>query len=401
MSGSAWVDALVVLLVIIAAVSGYRQGAAASVLAFIGVALGATAGVLLAPHVLGSVEDQRARLLLGLGLLAALVILGELSGMVLGRMVRSSIRGSSARAIDSGVGAVAQMGAVLLAAWLVAIPLTSAAAPAVSRAVNGSSVLSGVNTFAQNVGLGDLPQKVAAIVDDSGLPQAMGPFVRTPIVNVGPPDRVDFTDPAVQRVRTAVVRIDGQAPSCGRALEGTGFVALRERIITNAHVVAGTRNVQVTVDGTKKYAAQVTYYDPQTDVAVLAVPGLRVNPLRIVFNGAKPDDSGFVLGYPGGGPLTLSSTRVRSHQTLEGFNIYRDAQVRRDVYLLRGQVRPGNSGGPMLDWDGNVVGVIFGMATDDPDTAFALSAKQVEPALEAAKAPAGASVSTGACTVSR
>ncbi|CAM4047338.1 MarP family serine protease [Tsukamurella strandjordii] len=403
MSGSAWVDAVVILLVIVAAISGYRQGAAASVLAFIGVALGATAGVLLAPHVLSSVDDQRTRLLLGLGLLAALVIVGELSGMVLGRLVRSSIRGSSARALDSGVGAIAQMGAVLLAAWLVAIPLTSAASPAVSGAVNGSSVLSGVNKFAQNVGLGDLPQKVAGIVDDSGLPQVMGPFARTPITNVDAPERVDFTDPAVQRVRPGVVRIDGQAPSCSRALEGSGFIALRERVITNAHVVAGTRNVQVTVDGRQKYAAQVTYFDPQTDVAVLTVPGLRADPLRIVFNGAKPGDSGFALGYPGGGPLTLSSTRVRNHQTLEGMNVYRDAKVRRDVYLLRGQVRPGNSGGPLLDRDGNVVGVIFGMATNDPDTAYALSAKQIEPALEAAKKPAAAApgVSTGNCVLSR
>lgn len=396
MSGSTWVDVVVVALMILAAISGYRQGAAASVLAFIGVVLGAAAGVLLAPHVLGSVDDPKGRLLLGVGLLAGLVIIGELSGMVLGRAVRSSIRGTTARTADSAVGAVVQVGALLVAAWLVAIPLTSAAAPGISRSVNGSAVLGAVNEFATTVGADGLPQKFAAVIDDSGLPQALGPFVDTPVVSVEAPDRMDFTDPAVQRVRSSVVRIDGQAPSCSRALEGSGFVVTPGRVVTNAHVVAGTRSVQVTVDGTKKYSAQVVYFDPQTDVAVLEVPGLQAKPLRVVMGGAKPGDAGFVLGYPGGGPLTLSSSRVRSQQTLEGRNIYRDSQVRRDVYLLRGQVRPGNSGGPVFDREGNVVGVIFGVAVDDADTAFALTAKQVEPALHAGTT-ATQGVSTGAC----
>lgn len=396
MTGSTWVDVVVVVLMILAAFSGYRQGAAASVLAFIGVVLGAAAGVLLAPHVLDSVDDAKGRLLLGVGLLAGLVIIGELSGMVLGRAVRSSIRSVGLRTADSCVGAVVQVGALLVAAWLVAIPLTSAAAPQISRSVNGSAVLGAVNDFAKVVGADELPQKFSAIIDDSGLPQALGPFVNTPVVSVETPDRVDFTDPVVQRVRTSVVRIDGQAPSCSRALEGSGFVSTPGRVVTNAHVVAGTRSVQVTVDGTKKYSAQVVYFDAQTDVAVLSVPGMQATPLPIVFGGAKPGDSGFVLGYPGGGPLTLSSSRVRSEQTLEGRNIYRDAQVRRDVYLLRGQVRPGNSGGPVFDRQGNVVGVIFGVAVDDADTAFALTAKQVEPALRAGTS-ATAGVSTGAC----
>lgn len=396
MSGSAWVDVVVVILMVIAAFSGYRQGAAASVLAFIGVVLGAAAGVLLAPHVLSSVNDARGRLILGVGLLAGLVIIGELSGMILGRAVRSSIRSGGLRTVDSGVGAVVQVGALLVAAWLVAIPLTTSAAPAISRSVNGSEVLGQVNKFAKGVGMDGLPQKFVAIIDNSGLPQALGPFVNTPVVSVDMPDKVDFTDPAVQKVRSSVVRIDGQAPGCSRALEGSGFVSTPGRVVTNAHVVAGTRSVQVTVDATKKYSAQVVYYDPQTDVAVLNVPGMQAKPLPIVFNGARPGDPGFVLGYPGGGPLTLSSSRVRSQQTLEGRNIYRDSQVRRDVYLLRGQVRPGNSGGPMFDSKGNVVGVIFGVAVDDPDTAFALTAKQVEPALQAGTT-ATAAVSTGNC----
>ncbi|GAA1092918.1 MarP family serine protease [Tsukamurella spumae] len=396
MTGSTWVDVVVVGLVLLAALSGYRQGAAASVLAFVGVVLGAAAGVLLAPHVLDSVNNPTGRVVLGVGLLAGLVIIGELSGMVLGRAVRSSIRHGGLRTVDSGVGAVVQVGALLVAAWLVAIPLTTAAAPQIARSVNGSYVLGKVNGFAKVVGADGLPQKFASIIDDSGLPQALGPFVNTPVVSVDAPDRVDFTDPVVQRVRSSVVRIDGQAPSCSRALEGSGFVSTAGRVVTNAHVVAGTRSVQVTVNGTKKYSAQVVYFDPQTDVAVLNVPGMTAAPLRIVFNGAKPGDPGFVLGFPGGGPLTLSSSRVRSQQTLEGRNIYRDAQVRRDVYLLRGQVRPGNSGGPMFDRQGNVVGVIFGVAVDDADTAFALTAKQVEPALQAGST-ATAGVSTGDC----
>ncbi len=394
MSGSGWVDLVVCVLVVIAAISGYRQGAVASTLAFVGVLLGAAAGVLLAPHAIASIQDSRTRLLAGIALLAGLVIVGEVSGMVLGRAARSSLRHRVVRQIDSLVGAIVQGVALLLAAWLLAIPLTTSSAPVVSRAVRGSAVLAEVDRLAPQF-IKDLPQKFARVVDTTGLPDVLGPFGRTPIVDVDPPPVMSFSDPVVSRVRDSVVRIDGQAPGCQRALEGSGFVIAPERVLTNAHVVAGTASVEVTT-ASGRLAARTVLFDPQTDVAVLDVPGLEQNVLPLAADTASSGDAAFALGYPGGGPLTLSPARVRSRQVLDGANIYRVGEVRREVYTIRGQVRPGNSGGPLFNSAGQVIGVVFGVAVDDADTGFALTTAQVQ--ADITEAPELASrVSTQGC----
>ncbi|MDF0529604.1 MarP family serine protease [Tsukamurella sp. 8F] len=394
MTGSAWVDLIVLAGVVVAAVSGFRQGAVASAMAFVGVVLGAAAGVLLAPHVIDHVEDSRMRLLAGIGLLAGLVIVGEIAGMVLGRAARSFLPTRTLRRIDSLVGAAVQAIALLLAAWLLAIPLTSSATPVVSRAIRGSAVLAEVDRLAPQF-VKDLPQKFSRVVDTSGLPDVLGPFGRTPIIDVDPPDVMSLSDPVVERVRGSVLRIDGQAPGCQRALEGTGFVVSPGRILTNAHVVAGTTALQVrTAEG--ELPARPVAFDPQTDLAILAVPGLRAPVLPVAADAAHTGDAAFALGYPGGGPLTLSSARIRSKQVLDGANIYRVGEVRREVYTIRGQVRPGNSGGPLFNAAGQVIGVVFGVAVDDADTGFALTAQQVGQAFT--EAPSLTSrVSTGQC----
>ncbi|GAA4386764.1 MarP family serine protease [Tsukamurella soli] len=396
MSGSAWVDVIVLALVLVAAVSGYRQGAVASTLAFVGVVLGAAAGVLLAPHVIADISGSRTRLLAGIALLAGLVIIGEVSGMVLGRAARSSLRNRVIRRIDSLIGAVVQGVALLLAAWLLAIPLTTASAPGLSKAVRGSTVLGEVDRLAPQF-VKDLPQKFARVVDTSGLPDVLGPFGRTPIVDVDPPPVMSFSDPAVAHVVSSVVRIDGQAPRCQRALEGSGFVVAPDRVLTNAHVVAGTTAVQVTTTA-GRLAARTVLFDPQTDLAVLDVPGLDEPVLPIASSVAASGDPVFALGYPGGGPLTLSSARIRSRQVLDGANIYRVGEVRREVYTIRGTVRPGNSGGPLFNADGEVIGVVFGVAVDDTDTGFALTAKQVDAAITVAPT-LSARVSTQGCVI--
>jgi S1-C subfamily serine protease len=384
-TGSNWVDLIVVVLVLLAAYSGFRQGVVASVLAFIGVMLGGAAAVLLAPHVLARVEDPVVRLLLGVGLLAGLVIIGQLSGMVLGRLGRAALRGRLLRGLDSSVGALLQAGAMLIAAWLLATPLSSASSPEVAKAVKGSAVMPAVKTAMDSFApafVRALPGRFAAVLDDSGLPEVLSPFVNTPVVPVSPPDPVTLGTPVVSSVVGRTVRIDGKAPNCGRALEGSGFVAAADEVVTNAHVVAGTSEVTVTAGG-HQLPATVVLYNPQIDVAVLAVPGLGLSPLPMVKNGTVKGDSGFALGYPEGSrTVRIAPTRVRSKQVLEGPNMYRTGTVSREVYLLRGEVHPGNSGGPLFNAQGQVVGMIFGVATDDAETAFALTMAQVASAID-------------------
>lgn len=396
MTGSGWVDLIVVVIALLAAASGFRQGAVASALAFLGVVLGAVAGILLAPHVISNFEDRTTRLLVGVVLLVGLIIIGEVSGMILGRAARSGIRSRGVRRVDSVIGSMLQVVAVLIAAWLLAIPLSSSAETQVSTAVRGSKVLTGVDALAPQW-LRDLPKDFSALLDNSGLPQVIGPFGRTPVAEVGPPDPTVLQLPAVAQVRPSVVKIEGTAPSCRQALEGSGFVVSPERVMTNAHVVAGTRRLTVSSPNGQQLPARVVLFDSDNDIAVLDVPGLTAPALRFADGEAQTGDDAIVLGYPEAGPFAVNAVRVRDKINLSGPDIYRTGQILRQVYTVRGLIRQGNSGGPMINSAGEVVGVVFGAAEDTNDqTGFVLTAEQVRQNLTDSEARS-ARVSTQTC----
>jgi S1-C subfamily serine protease len=190
------------------------------------------------------------------------------------------------------------------------------------------------------------------------------------------PDPRLAASPIVQRAREQVLKITGEAPSCGRRIEGTGFVYAPDRVMTNAHVVAGVRNPKVEISRGRTLDARVVVYDSNRDIAVLAVPGLGRTPLR--FGGrARAGADAIVVGYPQDGPFTPVAARVAAIQKARGQNIYQSGTVTREIYSLKAQVLPGNSGGPLLAPDGTVYGVIFAAAADDPDIGYALTAGEV------------------------
>jgi S1-C subfamily serine protease len=192
-----------------------------------------------------------------------------------------------------------------------------------------------------------------------------------------------------------VVQIRGVATSCSRQIDGSGFVYAPGRVMTNAHVLAGVSAPVVTAEG-EEYEATPVYVDPEVDVAVLAVPGL---PQVALTFAADPVDFGadaIIMGYPGGGGLFVGPARVRDRGAISGPD-FRDQQtVQRDVYALYGEVRAGNSGGPLFDSAGQVLGVVFASAITDPTTGYALTAQQVSTAAETGRS-ATAQVDTGAC----
>jgi S1-C subfamily serine protease len=193
------------------------------------------------------------------------------------------------------------------------------------------------------------------------------------------------------------LKISGVAPSCQKALEGSGFVVAPELVMTNAHVVAGTDGVTVDSLGTV-LDADVVLFDPEEDVAILRVPGLQAPVLNFAPDPAVSGESAIVLGYPGGGPYTASPARVREVLNLNGPDIYRTGTVERQVYTVRGTVRQGNSGGPLVTENGQVLGLVFGAAVDDPDTGFVLTAAEIADEL-AQSMNAPVPVGTGACIV--
>jgi S1-C subfamily serine protease len=394
MSSSQWLDIAVLAVAFIAAISGWRSGALGSLLSFVGVLLGAIAGVLLAPHLVAHVSAPRAKLFAALFLILALVVVGEVAGVVLGRAVRGAIHSNSVRFFDSLVGVGVQLVVVLVAAWLLATPLTSSAGqPNLAAAVRGSRVLAQVNDFAPDW-LKTVPKRLSSLLDTSGLPQVLEPFSRTPVAAVAAPDAALANNPVVANTEPSVVKIRAIAPSCQKVLEGSGFVLSPDRVMTNAHVVAGANSVTVEASG-NPYDATVVSYDPTVDIAILAVPNLPAGPLAFANAPVTSGTEAMVMGYPGGGGFAATPARIRELIELSGPDIYRSATINREVYTVRASVEQGNSGGPLIDLNGQVLGVVFGAAVDDNDTGFVLTAKEV--ATQLAHIGDTAPVATGAC----
>ncbi|MCG8922160.1 MarP family serine protease [Lentzea sp. CC55] len=380
-----WVDLLVLGLAAIAAVSGARQGMVVALPAFVGVLVGLILGTQIAPLLVSQFENVVTKVVFAVGIVVLLVALGETIGVYIGRTIKARVNASPLRGADNALGAIVQGLVVFVVAWMIALPLTSVVGlPDLTSSLKQSVILGKVDQAmppAARVLSGDLQK----LFDVSGFPQAMDPFNRTPLKEVEPPDGQLASSPVAGRLKSSVLKVRGRAPSCSRALEGTGFVIAPERVMTNAHVVAGTNEVTVEV-GRGQFDATVVAYDPKTDIAVLAVPDLEATPLQFRSDEVQPGEDGIVLGYPLDGPYKASPARVRERiPLLRGPDIYDAQTVTRDVYTVRAEVRSGNSGGPLVDPNGRVMGVVFGAAVDDPETGFVLTAQQVQQTVQ--KAP--------------
>lgn len=396
MTTSQWLDLAILAVAFVAAISGFRSGALGSLLSLFGVVLGAVAGVLLAPRVLDYFDGPRTKLFVFLFLILGLVVIGEIAGVVLGRAARAAIRNPALRTVDSMVGVALQVVTILLAAWVLAIPLKTSDQPTFAAAVSDSRIIDVVDEIAPKPVTAKLQATLKSLVDTSGLPDILPRFDGPQAVNVDVPDAALASDPVVNAAKPSVLKVRGVAPSCQKVLEGTGFVFAPNRVMSNAHVVAGSESVTVEspVDG-QKYDATVVSFDPEADISILDVPDLPAPAIGFDSRDAQTGADAVVMGFPGGGEFTATPARVRETINLNGPDIYHTATVVREVYAIRGTVRQGNSGGPLIDREGRVLGVVFGAAVDDPDTGYVLTAKEVDPQL--AKANNTAAVPTGKC----
>jgi S1-C subfamily serine protease len=223
----------------------------------------------------------------------------------------------------------------------------------------------------------------------------LDPLTPTQAREVPPPDEALLNSPVVASVRGSVVKISGIAPSCSRQIDGSGFVYAPERVMTNAHVLAGVSDPVVLAEG-DEYDATPVFVDEALDVAVLAVPDLPQVPLSFTPEPAGTGDDSLIMGYPGGGDFYVGAARVRDRGEISGPDFRDTRTVVRDVYALFGTVRAGNSGGPLFAPDGSVLGVVFASAIDDPSTGYALTAQQVAAAARTGST-AQAEVGTGPC----
>ncbi|MCI6205728.1 MAG: MarP family serine protease [Corynebacterium glucuronolyticum] len=373
MTPSLLVDLIIAGAALITFIMGWRQGAFASVLSTVGVVSGIVLSVALIPFVADYTANDTLTLLLGLGIMVLVAGLGNLLGGFAGSKLRQSIRTRAAMTIDSVLGAVFQAIAFLLVVWFVAMPLATRLNGPIGEGLTGSRVLGAIDSLTPPA-VDNLPAQLAATLSESGLPPLVSPF--TGSREVDPPNILVEDTAMVDRVRPSVVYVLADAPQCSRRLMGTGFIMSPDTIITNAHVVAGTDTVYVeTVAGKKD--ATVVFYDPDTDLAVLHSPDLGLPTLTWAPEPASTGDDAIVMGFPEGGPFEARPVRIRDKIIVNGPNIYATTRVDRETYSLRGTIRHGNSGGPLLTTDGQVLGMIFGTALDETETGYALTADEV------------------------
>ena len=387
---------VLVVAALLFAVSGYRQGFVVGVLSFIGFLGGGVLGARLAPAVAatGPLEGL-PRTAVGLVVVFVAATLGQVVATVVGAAVRKRLTWRPARQVDAFAGAAVSVVSLLLVSWLVGRAVASSPYEALSSQVQRSVVLGAVDGLVPDSGR-RLFTSLRDLVDERGFPEVFKELRRPDVTDVAPPDPALAASKVVQQARPSVLKITGEATDCGKRIEGSGFVYARERVMTNAHVVAGVTRPMVEVADGELLRATVVLFDPGRDVAVLAVPGLRRPALDFNTRTAEPGAGAIVVGYPKDGPFRPNSARISNDQDARGLDIYGEQTVVREIYALRGLVEQGNSGGPLLDLQGRVYGVIFAAAADDKNVGYALTAREVA-SQAAAGAAATGSVSTRTC----
>ncbi|MFF5718586.1 MarP family serine protease [Streptomyces buecherae] len=364
------------------AVIGYRQGFVVGVLSVTGFLGGGLVALYLLPVIWDRTTDNASPGSFGAVSAVVIVIvcasIGQACTTHLGNKLRRHITWSPARAIDATGGALVNVMAMLLVAWLIGSAIAGSSLPTLGKEVRNSKVLLGVARVVPeeaNTWFDDF----SSVLAENRFPQVFSPFAEEPITSVPAPDPKLANNPAVERARQSIVKVVGTASSCGKVLEGTGFVYAPHRVMTNAHVVGGVDEPTVQIGGEGRlYDAEVVLYDWKRDIAVLDVPALRAPALRFAEGDAGSGDGAIVAGFPENGDFNVQAARVRGRIEADGPDIYHRGTVHRDVYSLYTTVRQGNSGGPLLTPEGRVYGVVFARSLDDADTGYALTASEVQ-----------------------
>ncbi len=370
------IDIILIIACISFALAGYRQGFIIGLTAFAGFLFGGIIGVFLAPDLVKVLDGELGRAVLAVGVVLTFATIGQLLGAAAGAWLRGLVTWQPVHSIDAGAGAVLGVVSLLVVSWFVGSALASAPVSELSEKVSQSEVLGFVDDYMPD-GADKLYASLARVLDKNGITQVFGPFDNEKIVPVEEPDSGPLGAPAIRRVKASVVKVEGAAQSCRKALEGSGFVYAPERVMTNAHVVAGVTEPTVSVGGTgPKLPGRVVLFDEDRDVAVIYVPGLRAPALDFDTTG-KRRDSGVVAGFPLNGPYDLEKARIREEINARGPDIYNTGVVERNVFSVFAKIEPGNSGGPLLSADGDVLGLIFAKSVQDSQTGYALTAAEV------------------------
>jgi len=375
------IDVLIVIAAIIGLANGYRRGFWLSLTQYAGLLLGVLVGAALARFVLDylQINNSNAR---PLGAVLVLVIGGSLGssiGFAVGEPIRRNIlRTGVHTSTDSVAGAALSTVAVLIMCWFLGISFSRGPVLQIAQQIQRSVVLRSMDAIAPRPpGFLASVAQVLAGVQFPPVFAGLEPSLPAPL-----PIPASIDVPAVNHTAQSVVKVS--SVGCGGLVTGSGFPVGNGYVVTNAHVVSGTSSHSITRPDGGTYRAQVVFFDPLRDVAVLYAPGY--TPPGVTFGPAQRGTGGAVIGYPGGGPEKVVPAVVDGSVSAEGRDIYNESFVTRQIYVLQASVRPGNSGGPLIDLQGRVLGMVFATSASDPDQAYALTDDEIAPDIRDAEA---------------
>ena len=368
-------DLLVVGLAAGAGWLGFRMGFVRRAFSWVGLALGLVVAVLFVSDVADLLRSSppRTRLLVSLGFVLLVVTLAQAVGYTLGSALRGRMpRGAGVQQADRIAGAALGVFGVLLVMWLL-IPALASSPGWPARAVRDSAVARAIDKLAPAPP--EESETLGRLVGDQTFPEVFDTLTSP---DAGTPPADGIPAPAAATVTRSTVKITGTA--CDRVQEGTGFVAGTDLVVTNAHVVAGEEHTRVETTDLRRLDAQVVAFDPKRDLAVLRVPGLGLPALERA--NANVDDTGALFGHPGGGALREAPVRVAEQIVARGTDITHTVETERNVFVLAATTAPGDSGGPIVDQAGHVVGVMFAYDISRETTAYALTRTELDAVLD-------------------
>lgn len=399
MTTSLVLDLVLVVIMLANTLRGWRNGIVASGLGLLGFLLGAGLALWGAPALLarldGPAGTEPARALLLLLAVLAGAGLGQAILGGVGHRLRVANRVDGVRLLDSSLGVVATAVVTALVIGVLGAGVKPVLPKSWASAMNGSHVLGAIERA-----LPDQSQRWAAKLTDSldaaGLPHAFSGLSPEPVLPADAPEASAAQTAAVRRAAASIVKVEADANACSREQSGSGWVVAPQRIVTNAHVVAGSGAVTVRVRGTgPALDARVVAFNADLDLAILDVAALSA-PALARTRAVRRDDSAVVAGFPLGGPYRAQAARVRGAIQASGEDIYGRKAVTRQVYALYATAQQGNSGGPLLTTEGRVAGTIFARSLVDARTTYALTDAATDTMLDHA-ATYSTAVRTGAC----
>jgi S1-C subfamily serine protease len=373
------VDIILILILVAALLHGSLLGMWQALAQYAGVFWGLLIGALLAPQVIGwlDVSDPVMKAFTAAGVVAATTAAGSIIGYLAGLPVRSWISEKFLLGrIDHILGGVFSLFAAAVCAWLVALGLGQGPNPGLASAIQQSSIIRRFNDISPGAP-GFMLQLERAFSDQLGgtIFDGLEPSLPSAIA----PDPQNAVSTVAQDAAARTYKIAGEG--CGGQVTGSGFPIEPDLVLTNAHVVAGTASSLVIVSDGRRLPGTVVLFDPDSDLAVIQVPGLNAQPFT--FTDASRGTQGTVIGYPEGGPEKAVPAVVNGTIIANGHDIFGDNAVSRHILVISADVKPGNSGGPLIDTQGKVIGLVYAESLSQSGQGFALSLQEIQPDLEA------------------